>query len=66
MGSGVVCLSLWAMLSSVAWGEGWGSFLLLPTIAAVVNTLLFSRFLRRMREAERAHAEGRPVRFTRG
>jgi hypothetical protein len=65
-GLGVACLLLWAILIFLIWGDGFGSFLVLPAVMAFVNTMLFMQFLMRMREADRAHAEGRPVRYRRG
>lgn len=64
-GLGLMCLLLWATVFSIAWGSGFGFFLVLPAVLAVVNTALCLQFLMRMREADRAHAEGRPVRFRR-
>jgi len=65
-GVGVVCLLLWAALLFLILDDGLGSFLLLPAVMAVTNTVLFFQFLTRMREADRAHADGRPVRYRRG
>jgi len=65
-GLGLVCWSLWAAVFFIAWGSGFGLFLVLPAVLAAVDTALFLQLLMRMREADRAHAEGRPVRFRRG
>jgi hypothetical protein len=63
---GIVCLLLWTSLIFLTWGDGFGSFLVLPAVLAVVNTVLFLQFFTRIREADRAHAERRPVRYRRG
>ena len=65
-GLGVVCFLLWSALLFLIWSDGLGSFLVFPAVMAVANTGLFMQFVMRMREAARAHAEGRPVRYRRG
>lgn len=63
---GLVCLFLWAALFFLLWRDGLGSSAVLPLVMATVNTVLFLGFFVRVREAERAHREGRPVRYRRG
>ena len=65
-GLGVVCLLLWAASIFLVVGDGLGSFIVLPAVMAAVNSGLFVQFHMRMREADRAHAEGRPARYRRG
>jgi hypothetical protein len=65
-GLGIVCLLLWAALLFLILDDGFGSFLLLPAVMAIANTVLFLQLLMHMREVDRAHAEGRPVRYRRG
>jgi hypothetical protein len=63
---GALCLLLWAGVLVLVAMDGVRSALLLPAGMAVVNTGLFWTFLARMRETDRARAEGRPVRHRRG
>lgn len=63
---GLVSLVLWAALLYLTWRDGLGSSLVFPAFMAAINTALFMQFLMRIREADRAQAEGRPVRYRRG
>lgn len=63
---GAVCVILWVGVLVLFVGDGLEAVPVLTIGLAVSNTALFWQFLRRIHEADRAQAEGIPVRHRRG